>query len=499
MKYQILLLFILIGYAAQAQNLTLGPEVKGDKYDIIADIILADDTGFYALRNSVKAFALPRPIIEKYNNDFEQIYSVSLDEFDKKGVNAQEVFTFQNRIFVAGSDRDKKTKNIEYFVQEVSKETGELIGERKSVGSDKPENFLLIAGLDVKISHDGSKLAMLINDFALSIGITDRGGKKDKSTGYDDFTMKVFDAELKEIQTKNVTLPYNKDLLQILRFDVDNEGNIYLLTRFRSADWREKRKAKQAYFTYKILAYRNEGIEVKEYDVTLDEKYISDITFDLDQNNNLICAGFFSERFRSEIAGTFFFSIDAETKKIRKQDTKKFDTAELSLFMKERSAEKGKEIDGSFALEEFILRPDGGVVLIAESFFTTSKSTSNGAYKTIYNYGPIMIVNISSEGKIDWVTNISKKQKADIKDYTSYATAIKGDEIFLIFNEGLAKKSNVMAASVDAKGEVSKKELFNVKDEKLLLRVPGCQQISDDEMIVYGEWQKKFRFGKLKF
>ena len=506
MKIQFLLLLFFIGSSLSSQTIELGPEEKGSRKDVISDIILSDDTGIYALRTAVRFLSYPTPIIEKYTVDFAQVYSVRLTEFDQSNLKAQSIFPYNDRIFIALSERDKSAGRAEFYIQEIDKSTGKLTGARKKIGANKLEKRISLPNLTSRISRDKSKLAMFINEFALfgsgAVQIFNLPiGKKDDT--YGNFTLKVFDDNLSEIWSKKVKLPYNNDRLSVLEFDTDNDGNIYLLTRYRPEDWRAKRKAKKPFFTYKILAYRNDGADVEEYDVTLENKYISDITFDLGKDDNLMCGGFFSDKFNGALGGTFFFTIDADTKKIIQQDTKKFGTEELSLFMSKRKAEKGKEISSDFSLDEFILRSDGGIVLIGESYYeTTITSTGpNGrsSTTTYYHYGPILVVNVSPAGKIDWVTKIDKNQDSSTKAYSSYETAVVKDKIYFVFNKGIRKKSNVMAVSVDAGGKVSEQELFQVKDEKLLLRVPGCEQVSDDEMVVYGEWRKKFRFGKIKF
>ncbi len=497
----ILIAFLSISQWMTAQELTLGPEQKGKRTEVISDIIHHDNTGYYALRQSVSMLKPLAPIIEKYNDDMVRIYQTRLDEFNSADINEEAFFTFNNRIFVAGSKKERSKKRVEYFFREISKKTGKMTGKVQRIGTEKIEKKSAVANLDYRISRDSSKLGLFLNDFTLGISSLFGGNKVNEN--YAKFTLKVFNDKLEEQWSRKVRLPYNQDRLSVEKFDVDNNGDVYILTKYREENWRELKRKDKPWFTYKMLAYRQGGEEVDKYDVTLKDNYISDITFDIDNRNNLVCSGFFSERFIGGLAGTFILTIDAQTKSITRQDTKKFDTSELNLFMSERRAKKGKEISSNFDLEDFVLRSDGGAVLIGESFYTTQSTSmdANGRVTstTIYNYGPLIIVNVNPDGKIDWVSKIVKRQSSSSQVFSSYAMAIVADKMHFIFNKGLRKRSNVMSVSVDSKGKVSEKELFRVKDEKMLIRVPGCEQIADREMIVYGEWKKKFRFGKLKF
>jgi hypothetical protein len=497
----ILIAFLSINQWMTAQDLTLGPEQKGKRTEVIQDIIHHDETGFYALRQSISLLKPLAPIIEKYTDDMIQVYQTRLDEFSSVNINDEAYFSFNNRIFVAGSKKDRAKKRVEYFFREISKKTGKMTGKIQKIGTEKIEKKSAVANLDYRISRDSSKLGLFLNDFSLNFFTLFNSKKINENYGR--FTLKVFNDDLEELWSRKVRLPYNQDRLSVVKFDVDNNGDVYILTKYRDENWREKKRKDQPWFTYKMLAYRQGGEEVDKYDVTLKDEYISDITFDIDNRNNLVCSGFFSEKFVGSLAGTFIFTIDAKTKEITRQDTKKFDTSELSLFMKGRKAKKGKEISANFDLEDFVLRSDGGAVLIGESFYQSTYTTTNTdgsiTRRTVYNYGPLIIVNINPDGKIEWVSKVVKRQSSETQAFSSYAMSIVADKMYFIFNKGLRKRSNVMAVSVDSKGKVSEKELFRIKDEKMLIRVPGCEQIADREMIVYGEWKKKFRFGKLKF
>lgn len=499
-SFLILIAFLSMSQWMTAQDLTLGPEQKGKRTEIIQDIIHHDETGFYALRQSLNILKPIAPIIEKYTNDMVQVYQTRLEEFGTNNISDEAFFSFNDKIFVAGAKKDKGKKQIEYFFREISKKTGKATGKIQKIGTERIEKKSATANLDYRISRDKSKLGLFLNDFSINFFTL---FSKKANEDFSKFTLKVFNENLEELWSRKVKLPYNQDRLSILKFDVDNNGDVYILTEYREDNWREKKRSGQPWYTYKMLAYRQGGEDVEKYDVTLKDNYISDITFDIDNSNNLVCSGFFSDKFVGSLAGTFIFTIDAQTQEITRQDTKKFDTSELSLFMKERKAKKGKEISSNFDLSDFVLRSDGGAVLIGESFYvstyTTTSSTGGITTRTVYNYGPLIIVNVNPDGKIEWVSKIVKRQRSETQAFSSYAMSIVADKMHFVFNKGIRKKSNVMSVSVDSNGKVSEKELFRVKDEKMLIRVPGCEQISDREMIVYGEWKKKFRFGKLKF
>ena len=175
---------------------------------------------------------------------------------------------------------------------------------------------------------------------------------------------------------KDITLPYKDELFDIETFKVDNHGNVYLLGLL----YKDKRKTKrngEANYQYKVLSYTDNGSNNKEYSVSLPDRFLTDMQIGVRANKDIVCAGFYSENGKLSIRGTFFLSIDAETKEIKTKSFKEFDINFITQNMTENQAEKakkreekGKDVElYEYDLDKLIVRSDGGAMLIGEQYF----------------------------------------------------------------------------------------------------------------------------------
>ncbi|MFM7487630.1 MAG: hypothetical protein ACKO13_12030 [Cytophagales bacterium] len=59
------------------------------------------------------------------------------------------------------------------------------------------------------------------------------------------------------------------------------------------------------------------------------------------------------------------------------------------------------------------------------------------------------------------------------------------------------RKSVVVLVSVDQAGNVTKQPVFNALDAEVIVRPKACKQISNGEVIVYGQRKKTQQFASL--
>ncbi len=492
---------LLISFCAQAQDLTLGPVQKLDKKERISGIFAHDDTGFYVLRTTYRIGSLGDQVIEKYDNSLKQKYSTPL-AFEKN-YTFDQVFSFGDKLWCTFNFRDKSKSKITYYLQEISAKSGKLTGKKQIIDTGKMDAKNARGNINRTESRDSSKTAFLSSDQSIP-GFFFQGipfGKNSK--GFNEFNIKVFDENLNELWKKRLKMPYENENFSVLRYRVDNEGNFYLLIKVLEDDWKAKRRNKEPYKSYQILAFTDKGESKKTYDIKIKNRFITDITFAIDDEGNIVCSGFSNDSAKQSIGGAFYFVMNKDTEDFIQENYKDFNTAELALFMKERKAKKGKEISYNYNLDYLILREDGGVVLLAEYFDIITYTTNNGnggmSTRTVYVNGDVMIVNINPNGEIEWVRKLAKDQRGSTSRYSSFDYAIVQDKIHFIYNRYIGKRTDVQLTFIDNEGKMGGKDLFNAKKEKVLLLPAGCRQISDDEMIIYGEWRRSFQFGRVKF
>ena len=347
------------------------------------------------------------------------------------------------------------------------------------------------------------------------------------------FALHVFDNQFNELWTKDIALPYQDKYFSVEEYQVDNDGNVYILGL----------NYKPEYF-FTILEYSKDGEGFQEYPIKPKEKLITDLTFRVDDNGDLVCSGFYSDYHLNKILGTYFFRLDTKTKEVVNKSLKEFDYGFLTQNLSAKQLEKAKKSRkasqkiglNSFSLDKLVLRSDGGALLIAEQYFVEEiqRPTNNGFYSPGYypntfsntysteyyfHYNDIIIVNIQPNGAIEWAARIPKQQISINDDgyYLSYSVSIVRDKIYFIYNdtednfnrnerinqtytfEGSAKSSLIAVAEISRDGSVNIFPLFKNRDAAIITRPKMCKQIDKKNMIIYGEKGKTYRFGNVEF
>jgi len=361
------------------------------------------------------------------------------------------------------------------------------------------------------------------------------------------FGLAVYDENLNQLWSKELQLPFKDRLYEVEKYKVDNQGNAYLLGIVYKGSVRAKRQGRPNY-EYHLLAY-NKQDEYTEYLLNLDDKFITDMQFEITGNGEIVCAGFYSELGTTSVRGTFYLIIDAKTKEVIKEYYEEFDQRFLTDFMSERRADKGKEL-ARYNLNQLEIRRDGGVVLVAEQFYVREIQDYNDGYSSRYynpyyysryysswrnpyryygnpymndseiqyNYNDIMVINIRPNGSIQWAKKIPKRQRSkdDGGRHSSYAMSVAKGKMFFVFNDNpknlhkqssdlkihnytKGKESVVVLVTLDGTGEVKKEPLFQVRDTKTITKPKVCEQISRGQMIIYSEKNRKANFARLTF
>jgi hypothetical protein len=286
-----------------------------------------------------------------------------------------------------------------------------------------------------------------------------------------------------------------------------------------------------ANYQYVILAYTNNGEDKQEYRIAVRDKFITDMTFRIGNQKELICAGFFSDKGTTSIKGTCFFRVDPETEEVFNISLQEFDFEFRTAFMRtgqQRRAERAEQSGNTdqqaelnrFSLNDLILRSDGGAVIVAEQYFVYQRTERmwDGTlrFDEFYNYNDIIVVNIRPDGSMEWAVRIPKRQETmnDGGYYSSYAMAVVRDRLYFIFNDNsrnyTSKKDNqlynfngrnsiITLAEIRKGGALEMYPLFNNREAGIITRPKICKQTGSRKMIVYGERGRSYRLGLLQF
>ncbi|MEX0967862.1 MAG: hypothetical protein WD077_11530 [Bacteroidia bacterium] len=490
---------------AQSPDIKWGEVIKASSKSHLSYIIGSDDQGFYALRTrSGNLLRSEEYSIERFNSSMNMEFSkeIELPEYKGDKVSLERIMLAQDQLVLFTSLLDKRNNQYLAFLNQVSPDGA--LSKMRTVDQIEGEKKLKTAGFNFTMSADQSKILVYHDN------------PYDKR-GEESFAFKVLDNNLEELWQRDVQLPYSDKEIGISQYRVDNDGNIYVLaSRNLAKSEREKGDASHEY----ILFNFKKGEEtLTEYNLNLGQQVISEITINVDnEEGQIICAGFYSERSVAGLKGTFFLRINRESKEVEVQSVKEFDRDFLALFMSEKRAKKGKELY-NYDLHNLIIRKDGGAVLVGEQYYVrvSTSTSSNGVTTTTYHYyyNDIIVVNINPDGGIDWINKVAKRQHSvnDGGYYSSYALLVGDESLHFIFNDHKKNQENydlkkikvlnnprkgiTTIASLSAAGEVKKKPLFNIKDQDVITRPKSCKSFGDNQLILYGIRGRNTQFALL--
>lgn len=513
-------LFSIICVAQQTPSVKWGNEFNASKRSTLNDIVGHDNTGIYAVKVRYK-FDLPQYTLEHYDLNMSPTKTVDLDfEIERFPITIEAILQLHNKLYLFTSKPDNRTKKNTLSVQEIDKKTLLPKPEKRGIASIdfSGERSYNNGSFQIEVSRDSSKLLVISNLMQ---------NKGDHKT----FGLCVVDDKFQPLWNKDVTLPYEDNLLDLESFRVDDHGDVYLLGLI----FNERRKSKrhgEPNYKYQVFAYRDKGSLLKEYPISLDDKFITDLQIDVNANRDLICAGFYSQQGTLSIKGTYFLTIDANTKDIKTKSIKEFGIDFLTSDLSDRQAEKtkrkgdkGEEAElYSYDLRRMLVGKDGSAILLGEQYIVhevTYTSSTNGtrtsSTSTYYHYNDIIAVKIDPSGQIKWAEKIVKSQRSvdDEGFFSSYLTAIVNGKLCFIFNDnpknvgynGEGKfhaftrggESLVVMVTLDQTGKQERKPLLDTFNAEVVTRPKVCEQIKNNEVILFGQRKKTQQFARVTF
>jgi hypothetical protein len=511
--FAIATVFVMAAPAAfsQTANVSWGPVHKEPKRSATVKIIGSDKSGFYTLRNDMSSVSLfnlngQKIFLERYDTNNKIVFSkeliVPVPVKTKTKYKFEDIFYLQGQLIMFASFLDKDAGENTAFATRVSStgEVDEHLVEVASFGDAKKRNP---GEFGFTISNDSSKILVFQN-----LPYERRLNEK--------FQFKVLDNQLSTVFSKAVTLPKLDKDTWIGDYRVDNDGSVYLMASMNKS--KEERSSKEQKFNTKVFGYFTDG-QSKEYDIRIPNKFLTEMTFNLDKKRDLIIAGFYADDKRLRSSGTFFLRLDHESKKVISQGVKDFSKEFLENFMSKTKAKNENAGIANMSLDQLIVREDGGAVLVAEQaymYVVTNRTKYGTTYTYHYINNDIVFVNINPDGTIQWVSRVPKKQHTinDGAAYSSYSVSVMQDKIYLIYNDHVKnigkddpkkfkqmkkpQKAVTMLVAMDNTGKFQRKALFPARDHKTIVR-PSFYLQGDDNVIIYSETGREYRYGNIKF
>ncbi|MEL6945091.1 MAG: hypothetical protein AAFO82_20735 [Bacteroidota bacterium] len=256
------------------------------------------------------------------------------------------------------------------------------------------------------------------------------------------------------------------------------------------------------------MKYPNGKNQPITYHLNVDDYLITDLKFDLLEDNEVVLVGLISDAGNAKTNGICYFRANTDQPKLQLETKSLFQTKPITLATAQTVTPEEIKIPRYLKIDHLFSRSDGGILMIAERSFQVSKYT--------YQDDDILIVNIDPKGEIDWISQIPKKQSSYRTEdvLLSYFPFIIQDKIYLIYNDdgrnfSYNKQRKRIQRHKIVKGYAALTEIqkdgtwrsYPLSDNSiadLVIHPQACKQIGKKTILVYEAFGNTYRFGKLE-
>jgi hypothetical protein len=323
----------------------------------------------------------------------------------------------------------------------------------------------------------------------------------------------VFDEHMNKLWDHEIRMPYTEKEMDNEDYTVDHDGNVYLLAKV----YNEERTRKMPDYHFEILKWGKNSEVATIIHFKFTDKFVNSAVIAEDFNGRLVVAGYYSMKKRSQSAdGAYLMRLNTagtDLENIHK-GTYEFPSSVLAEFESRRARRKIEKDDDAEAahmqLKKIMVAEDGSVQLYGEEAYSVTTTYSNGRTSytvTNYYYNDILAMNIGADGNMKWVKKIPKYQHgANGQGGMSFKQFSYNKNNYLFFldnakNLDIAKDEApavhtdgqggiLMVVKIDDDGNVTKKSIFDVRDEHKTLLVGEFDEVSDNQIITRA-WGRK--------
>lgn len=455
------------------------------------------------------------PILMLVNENTETLKENELAIDDKNAV-LKGFEKYGKNVFFLYSAYDKESKTTTAYALKIDEKT--LAASSKiTLGTYESDNKGDQAEVTYKLSEDSSKVLLFVE-----------GPERKKENKK--FYVGVFDTDLKKVWAKEIELPILEKFVSIYSIDVTDDGKVFVA--IKHFDKEVKRETvrengeKIPSYVYKLLVYANGTAKEKEITFNTNNNFIQGTKLKYNKNGMVTIAGLYKQKHNGRINGAFYATFDGNTSEVKNPKMVPFDSELIRLVDKDgfgNKKEKDPGLSSHFSINQILARPNGSVDLISEYYEVvqvTSYNANTHSTTTYYKYyfGDIVNTNIDKDGKAIF-TRVPKNQKfINTTLFMGYYPFIYKDKLVLLFNDDkdnidrdLEKKpddimkfknSVLAAATIDAKGGLSRQSVFSNDDEDYIAIPRNFARVSENTFLISSDLFKLFkrrtRFGIMK-
>ena len=315
-----------------------------------------------------------------------------------------------------------------------------------------------------------------------------------------------------------------------------NDGFVYVAIKHYSAEITREAMREDGdrvpTYQYKLLSY-GQGGSTGEITFDLQKQFILGTKIIYNKDQSLTVAGLYKAKPNGRVRGAFYTTLDRSGKELTSAKLVSFPEEIITLidkddFGKDKKSDPG--ISSRFKIRDILYRTNGSVDLISEfedrytvvdntgGGFGTSISTGRMRSTTYYVSGSIISVNIPAQGEPRF-TRIPKHQRmAEAQLFLGYFPIVYRDKLVIIYNDeednlerdlskgakltSRFKRSSLVAAIIDSKGNLERRTIYNHRDEDYITLPRNTSKLTDNRYLVVSDLLKIFkrrtRFGVME-
>ncbi len=467
------------GVAQQLQWNTINSHFKG-AYQ--SKVLAADKQGYYVYQSSGKERA-----VEKFSYANALIYSHKLP-LDDRSIEMEDMVVDKQGVNVFFSIYSGTLKKHGLFYVSLPHQgdvgTPSTLFDQTQVNSRSRSNFKVLGRTDLKgytlVHTDESDLESM----RIDIRFTDAG--------------------LQTQQRTRLLLPLDKQRYELRKQLHDEEHNLLLWLYVID---KEKRNSDPAKFYYKLLRVNRHNLDMEEVSLRDSVYFINAVEPAIDEINHKIrLIGFFSEKDRSQLAGSVIASVSTSPLLLDTVGLSRFDTEFKVKLIGYKNTKKEKEL-ADYYIKDVVVRSDGGALLVAESNYETTQTYvqySQGfpVYREIvyYHYDEIIALSINPDGTLDWRQIIPKSQVSTQQSpFTSFVSFVTSQHLNIIYNEEGRSKNAVVLYRINNQGDVDPRVILSPEAEDAAIIQSDAAVVAPNALLIPAVKRKKKGLFRLTF
>jgi hypothetical protein len=455
-----------------------------------------------------------------YDADMQLREKVPLD-FIPERVNEVQVFPTPESVIII---YQYQRKNTLYCMGARVDGEGKLIGQPLEIDTTELNFFSSNAKVYSVITSDDKKKLMVF---------------KMQNRYRDEFNFQtiLLSQSLMPIRRSGFTYLLENSRETISDFYLDNDGNfLFVQVRHQS----EKEYINKA----TLCVYPSGGDSVIQQPLIQNQKFLDEIRIKVDNTNGrYLLLSFYSNSKRGSIDGLYLASVNKTMVDQAEERYFEFDDEFRKIARGENNL---RNAFNDYYLKHFIIRKDGGVLVTAESAYTSNRGNNlnrwdnpflwgnggmmapgsywgwnpynpwgwGGAWGNPWGWGGgfpsnqsvrhycdhVLLFSFDKNGDMQWNNMLAKSQFDDNTDnLLSYQIMNSGTGLLFLYNEWMRRAPVLSAQSLEGTGAINRMQPLRNNDKGYDFMIRYARQVSSKEMIVPANYRNSIGFVRIEF